>query len=319
MSKKFFVSISMVAALGVSGIASAKLCGDDVNGEDVACACGDTVVSRVVLGDDPVTAAPCPAEGLLVRASEGSAGITIDLQGKSLRGDGTGAGIRVIDGGSGGARLVSSGGRARIIGFQDGIIGNGENTVALVEDLVVQESKRDGIHVTSPSFVVRRTSVSVSGRDGYSLDGNGYTVLDTVSSGNGRFGYFLKGKDGVIGRNDAPNVAEKNGDAGFNLLGGGIKLVNCAASGNGKDGIKARGESLGFEACRSEANVGDGFTGTGGGWYLASNDAVNNQGNGILVRGSDLVDGGENRGSGNLGGSEARPAIQCEISGEACR
>lgn len=319
MSKILFVSISVVAALTVTGSVSAKLCGDDVNGVDVPCACGDTVVSTVVLGNDPVTAAPCSADGLLVRVSEGSAGITIDLQGKSLRGDGAGSGIRVSDGGSGGARLVSSGAKAHIIGFQEGVIGHGENTIALVEDLVVQDSRRDGIRITSPSFVVRRTAVSGSGRDGYSLDGNGYTVLDTVSSGNGRFGYFLKGKDGVIGRSDAPNVAEKNGDAGFNLLGGGINLVNCAARGNGKDGIKARGESLGFEACRSEANVGDGFTGTGGGWYLASNDAVNNQGNGILVRGNDLVDGGKNRGSGNLGGSETRSAVQCEISGEACK
>ena len=37
-----------------AGQVGAKNCGDDVAGQDVPCACGDTVVSDVALNGDPV-------------------------------------------------------------------------------------------------------------------------------------------------------------------------------------------------------------------------------------------------------------------------
>ena len=66
---KFRVPLVLaVAVLLVAPQAGAKLCGDNVGGRDVPCACGDTVVSDVTLGDDPVVDAVCPADGLIVRA-----------------------------------------------------------------------------------------------------------------------------------------------------------------------------------------------------------------------------------------------------------
>ena len=59
-----------LALLGTALVGSplrAKLCGDDVGGRDIACDCGDTVVSSVVLRDDPVTTRECPSDGLIVR------------------------------------------------------------------------------------------------------------------------------------------------------------------------------------------------------------------------------------------------------------
>ena len=47
-------AVSLLVLFTVSP-AQAKLCGDDVQGQDVPCACGDTLVSGVVLSDDPVT------------------------------------------------------------------------------------------------------------------------------------------------------------------------------------------------------------------------------------------------------------------------
>ena len=47
----------LLVAVGVLLVApkvGAKLCGDNVDGRDVPCACGDTVVSDLVLNDDPV-------------------------------------------------------------------------------------------------------------------------------------------------------------------------------------------------------------------------------------------------------------------------
>ena len=40
--------------------AHAKLCGDNVGGHDVPCACGDVVVSDLTLTDDPVARTVCP-------------------------------------------------------------------------------------------------------------------------------------------------------------------------------------------------------------------------------------------------------------------
>src|SRR6185295_18777988 len=100
--------LTVLAVLFVTSLAHAKLCGDDVQGQDVPCACGDTVVSSVVLTDDPVTSSVCAADGLIVRAGS-AAQITVDLNGKTLRGSGQGAGLWVIYGGSGGVRLLSPG------------------------------------------------------------------------------------------------------------------------------------------------------------------------------------------------------------------
>ena len=57
--------LALVAVLGMASAAAGKLCGDDVDGADVPCACGDVVVSSTVLDDDPVVSgAPCAHDGL---------------------------------------------------------------------------------------------------------------------------------------------------------------------------------------------------------------------------------------------------------------
>src|SRR5205814_4378675 len=97
----------LVLAL-LSGKVEAKLCGDDVGGQDVACACGDVIVSDVVLGAaDPVTQERCAGDGLVVRAPQASKSLTVDLHGQTLRGLGHGAGLLLLDGGPGGASVVS--------------------------------------------------------------------------------------------------------------------------------------------------------------------------------------------------------------------
>ena len=112
------------------------------------CACGDVVASDVVLGSaDPVTQGPCPADGLIVRAPQAAAGVTIDLHGQTLRGDGRGAGLLLLDGA---ARVVSTGGPATLSGFKDGVFAHGDTAVALVADLVVEARRRDGVRIEAP-------------------------------------------------------------------------------------------------------------------------------------------------------------------------
>src|SRR3989442_3213738 len=155
---KFRVPLVLaVAVLLVAPQAGAKLCGDNVGGRDVPCACGDTVVSDVTLGDDPVVDAVCPADGLIVRAPSSPVGVTVDLRGKTLRGSGNGAGVWVVNGGVGGARIVSSGGPATIEGFRDGILGQGSDTVRLIDGVVTSHSVRDGIRVGGDNYEVRNS------------------------------------------------------------------------------------------------------------------------------------------------------------------
>src|SRR5579862_3150946 len=110
-------------ALLLPATAHAKLCGDDVQGRDVPCACGDTLVSSVVLTDDPVTTTVCPGDGLIVRPS-GVVGITVDLNGQTIRGSNRGSGLWVL---AGGARVVSSRQPAHIEHFRDGVVAQGDD------------------------------------------------------------------------------------------------------------------------------------------------------------------------------------------------
>jgi hypothetical protein len=318
MSKIVLASTTGLICLFLANGANAALCGDDVDGKDVPCACGDTVVSDLVLGDDPVTTAVCPSDALLVRANEGAKGLTIDLRGKTLRGQGQGVGIWFLSGGEGGARLVSTGAPGAIVGFQDGVAAHGDDTLALVENVSIRDNGRDGVRVFTSSFAIRRAEVVGSGRDGFSLSGRGYQVSDTQASRNGRFGYFLRGENGVIGRSESGASAERNGDAGFNVLGNGFELTALSASGNGKDGVMARGSGLGVRGCRTESNRRNGLAGMGNNWTLAGNTAVGNEGNGILVRGNGLIDGGDNRGTDNRGEGNPQPAVQCQIGTADC-
>src|SRR5512143_1309477 len=89
-------ALALLAAVTTARGAAAKPCGDDVDGVDVPCACGDLVVSNLALGDDPVAGAPCAQDGLIVRAPDERRSLLIDLRGRTLRGSGNGAGIRVV-------------------------------------------------------------------------------------------------------------------------------------------------------------------------------------------------------------------------------
>lgn len=311
------LAVAVGAGLWAAPLA-AKLCGDDVDGRDVPCACGDVVVSSVALGNDPILDGACPHDGLIVRAPDAARTVVIDLQGHTLRGRGTGVGIRLVAGGPGGARVVSSGGTASIVGFQDGIVGRGDDAIALVEDVVVTASGRDGLRVAGPEFEIRRTEVRGAKRDGFALGGRGFLIVQTRASDCGRYGYFVMGDAAQIGQPGAGNVAERSGNDGFNVMGAGHALAECVALSGHKAGVHLQATQLDVRGCRAADNGSDGIEGLGNYWHLAGNDAQRNGGNGITVRGEGLVDEGGNRGSDNRGQERARAAVQCTIGGKPC-
>ena len=311
--------LAVLALLAGAGRGEARLCGDDVGGQDVPCACGDVVVSDVVLGStDPVTQGRCPTDGLIVRAPGAAHGITVDLAAQTLRGAGQGAGLLLLDGGPGGARVISTGGAATLDGFQDGVLAHGDSAVALIADVVVVGSRRDGVRVEGPGFEIRDTVVRGAGRDGFGLDGKGYRVSGTRAEGSRRHGYAVAGSDGTVGAAGAGAVATGSGVTGFNVMGMGHALLGCEASGGTKDGIKLWGMHFQIRGCTASHNGGSGLTGMGMDWHLWGNQADDNGDDGVDAYGYWLIDEGGNRGSGNRGLAQRRPAVQCEIADQPC-
>lgn len=313
-----FLPILAVVLWAFAGAAGAKLCGDDVQGHDVPCACGDTVVSDLVLTSDPVTRTVCPANGLIVRAASANHGVTIDLRGKTLRGSGYGVGVLILYGGPGGARLISTGRRARINGFMDGIVAHGTNAVSFIEDIVVQRSVHDGVRIQAPDYAIRRTETRACGGVGFSLSGRHFTITSSRAIDSGHFGYSVMGKDGTLGISGAGNTALRSGQIGFSLTGTGHRLVDCAAAESAKEGVRLNGTFLTVTGCVAERNGSDGIVGMGGDWWISGNHATGNGKNGIVVGGSAVLDGGGNSGTDNGGWQRPDSARQCEISGVAC-
>jgi len=304
------------AALLASGAALAKPCGDDLNGKDVPCACGDLVVSDVTLDDDPVTHERCSGDGLIVHAI-GVAPLTVDLAGRTLRGDGTGNGVWVMYGGDGGARIVSGGATAHLEGFAMGVVAGGDDTLARLENVRVERPQRDGVRLRGVGYRLTAVEVENAGRDGFSLSGRGFRLERTRSAGSHRYGYMVMGQSAELGAADSSIVAADNGSAGFNLMGAGHTLRGCVAEGNGKEGVALSGGALRVEGCVARANTGDGIAGMGSNWHIAANQAVANGGDGIVVGGRAVGDGGGNSGADN-GFLKRGAVVQCAVSGASC-
>lgn len=312
-----FIAIGLLSLVAT---AHAKLCGDDVDGLDVPCACGDVVVSDVTLADDPVARATCAGDGLLVRALDPHAEITVDLAGATLRGDGTGIGILVIFGGASGARVVSSGAPATIDKFRDGVAAHGSQSLSLLEQVTITRSARDGVRVHAENYQVRNVDVRASGRDGFGIMGGRFRIADTTAVTNARHGYFVMGRGGALGASGHGIAARGNGGAGLMVGGDTHQIVDCIANTNNKQGLHVMGDGHEIIGCEADENLDDGIMGMGNRWRVGGNRASNNGGNGIDVSGPNLSDLGRNTAAGN--GSlvtEPQTPVQCQFNLSPCR
>jgi len=177
-------------------------CGDNVNGERVACRCGDSVVADTHLeAQDPVVRERCGGDGLFIRAPKGAATITLDLGGLSLIGSGIGTGIRVISGGSEGAVII--GGRpgdvAEIVGFGTGVDAHGSHRLKELRGLIVKGNKRDGVNVYgSPGALIQNVTSTKNGRDGLRIRSRGARVRSVEASDNAKAGIRVSGETATV-------------------------------------------------------------------------------------------------------------------------
>lgn len=297
--------------------AYARMCGDSVDGRDVPCFCGDTVGSSVVLTDDPVTTRQCPGDALVVRVSLTREELQIDLNGKTLRGSGRGAGIWVMAGGRNGAKIVSNGAPATIQGFRDGIIGRVKNTISRIDNVTLLNNSRDGIRVFADRVQIHDSEARGSGRHGFSVRGRFWLLEDVRAVNNRRDGFNVTGTAGMLGIRRGGALAEGNGRNGFTLMGSTHRVVECIAVGGG-DGVVASGAGHEINGCVAAGNRGDGIKGTASFSRVVGNLAERNGGDGLVFRGYRVEDLGGNLAYEN-GLRESRQVKQCEIDRTPCR
>jgi len=235
-------SVTLVLPLLLLAVApaawAANNCGDDVDGRRVACACGDVVVSNTALSaTDPVVSQPCPRDGLVLLAPDGSDEIRLDLSGLTIRGKGRGVGIRVVRGGALGAVIVGGeGGRGSIARFDTGIRGSGRSVVREVRDVNLVANHRDGLKVRSSGVRVSEVHSEGNGRDGVRVAGHGLDVTGVTAVGNGSEGLDVRGTSAYV-----EATLEGNGRNGAVVSGRGHHLGDIVSRDNGGAGVLATG------------------------------------------------------------------------------
>ncbi len=251
-----------VATAGATGLvlvlasaATAGLCGDDVDGARVPCACGDVVVSDTQLRPtDPVTRERCPADGLFIKVPSGLDGLRLDLQGLSIVGRGVGTGIRIVHGGGRGVSIVggTGGGNGEVSGFDTGVFAHGSDPVEEVRDLDVRDNVSDGVSMVASGVRVLNVRAEGNGRDGFRLRGYGSTYLGLAATENSGAGMRLSGNAAVVSA-----TLSGNGSHGALIFGRDHDLSRVSAARNAGDGIRIYGRGHRTDGARSTDNAGE--------------------------------------------------------------
>jgi hypothetical protein len=231
--------------------------------------CGDTVTTDTTL----TRALRCTGAGLTV-----ASGVTLDLGGHSVYGDGTLEGIYVRSGGT-----VRHG---RVLGFATGVyVANGNGTI---EDMTVAHNGLGirGAGLSRAQLVVQRSLVTANDGDGLQAEFTAAKVSDSRFLRNGGSGVSAFNSDASRFER---NAFTGNGKRGLYVNWGTAVIAGNSASRNGLDGIVV------------EDSISTFFV-----YSIASNVANNNRRLGISFSGTPInpatgkgVDGGSNRAKGN--------------------
>lgn len=177
-------------------------CGDDVDGERIACACGDVVVSDTRLSrTDPVVSERCRSDGLIVRAASGIESLTVDLNGNTLTGEGRGTGILIHDGGTAGAILIGGrdGAPGQVAGFRVGVSARGSGTLFAAENLLLIGNETDGIRLSGRAASIRGVVSDDNGSHGIRARGRDHALAGVSATGNGRADVRVSGNGNYVG------------------------------------------------------------------------------------------------------------------------
>jgi hypothetical protein len=218
VARSSLFAVAWLAAFWLPQTAYAQLlCGDDVAGARVPCACGGVVVSDTTLSaDDPVVQQRCSGDGLIVRAPASAKSIRLSLGGNSLVGTGSGAGIRVIAGGTDGA-IIEGGGagvRAVVAGFGSGLRATGRRSVAELRGIEFDANREHGVALWALDVRVTDVGAEGNGHDGVHVGGRQASLEGVEARSNGRYGVRVTAPGGEVradGRNNRRGDVVVNG------------------------------------------------------------------------------------------------------------
>lgn len=246
-------SVLLGAALIGVQTAAATICGDDIGGVRVACACGDIVAGDTTLrADDPVVTTRCRLNGLVVRAPSLAENITVDLAGLSILGTSYGVGIRVESGGSEGALIIGGTGSevGQVVGFGTGILATRKNSLRRVERVQTNGCRHHGVHIRSAGVVLVDVAAIQNGGDGLRMSGEGGRLVGVRAERNAGAGIRLKSRGALVdGR------AAGNGSHGVVSDGRGNDISGVVSVDNGGHGIVVRGRHQVTKGSTSDNNA----------------------------------------------------------------
>ena len=197
---------ALILLVSQAATAVAGVCGDDVDGQRVACACGDTVVSDVRLQrSDPIATGACRDDGLVIDAAGDVESLTVDLGGLGLVGSGSGIGIQVRDGGASGAYLIGGpdGRPGQVAGFRVGVSARSSRGIRGAANLIVSGNEQDGIQLSGRSATLSGVVADENGRSGVNARGRDHALEGVAASGNGRHDLRVSGNGNYVATDDA--------------------------------------------------------------------------------------------------------------------
>ena len=267
--------------------------------------CGQTVTTSSVLTQDLV----CTGAGIVVGAS----GITIDLNGFSLRGDGDPLDYGIDDAAGYDGLTVKDG---IVRNFDDGIRATGGADGVQVVEVVASGNASDGIIISGDSALVKSSTVDGNASAGIEIAGVDGEVKSSTASGNRGEGIIF-----FNGGRVTSSTTVGNGQ-GFLMEGVPTEIKSSTASGNVGSGIVVLADSASITSTTASANGGEGIVIAGNGpATLKDNHADGNgfaggsgsdlSGLGIDVEFLTTPPKGTNSARGNDDPGECSPALLC--------
>jgi hypothetical protein len=244
-------------------------------------ACAQTVTTNAVLTQDLV----CSGNGIDIGAS----GITIDLKGFTVRGDG-GVGDHGIDDTGGHDRVTLKNGVVR--GFYDGIRAESADRFS-VTNVVASGNTVWGIIVFGNDASVSSSTASGNAQYGIGVAGERAAIKSSTAAGNTYVDVSVTGDFGRV-----TSITASGSQYGISIGGDGVSVKSSTASGNGFDGIFVDGDAAKLSG--NDAH-GNGFLG----------GATDLGGLGIRVQNYVTPPVGKNVARGNDDLAECNPGYLC--------
>lgn len=207
--------------------------------------CGQTLTTSAALTQNLV----CTGTGVVV----GAGGITIDLRGFTIRGDGGDYGI---DDESGFDRITLKNGVVRnfFLGVTFGLGGTRADNVT-VSNLVASGNANRGIDIVGSSAKINSSAVSGSGGYAIYVAGDSASITSSTVSANEDDGIYVWGESARI----TATSSSGNGGDGIHVFGGSASIKSATALGNSREGIHIEGPSASIQSSTVSGNGYDGI------------------------------------------------------------